>query len=133
MQKPGNCLALTKTSVKKRNFFVKYLASSLVELCSRNFDGYFSLREKCPNTELFLVRIFLYSDWIPRFTLQISVLIPNTGKYRPEITPYLDTFHKVHDFPKTWLQIDLLYVFIRGSQHVSLVLFLKGLILRNCL
>ena len=35
MQKPGNYLALTKTSVKKWNFFVKYLASSLVELCSR--------------------------------------------------------------------------------------------------
>ena len=26
------------------------------------------LREKCPNTELFLVRILLYSDWIRRFT-----------------------------------------------------------------
>ena len=28
----------------------------------------FTLRKKCPNTELFLVRIFLYSDWIRRFT-----------------------------------------------------------------
>ena len=28
----------------------------------------FTLREKCPNTEFFLVRIFLYSDWIQRFT-----------------------------------------------------------------
>ena len=27
-----------------------------------------SLREKCPNTEFFLVRIFLYSDWIRKFT-----------------------------------------------------------------
>ena len=27
-----------------------------------------TLREKCPNTEFFLVRIFLYSDWIRRFT-----------------------------------------------------------------
>ena len=36
-----------------------------------------SLRKKCPNTELFLVRIFLYSYWIRRFTL------------------YLDTFHAV--------------------------------------
>ena len=26
------------------------------------------LREKCPNTELFQVRIFLFSDWIRRFT-----------------------------------------------------------------
>ena len=24
----------------------------------------FTLREKCPNTEFFLVRTFLYSDWI---------------------------------------------------------------------
>ena len=27
-----------------------------------------SLREKCPNTEFSLVRVFLYSDWIRRFT-----------------------------------------------------------------
>ena len=25
----------------------------------------------------------------------ISIFSPNTGKYRPEKTPYLDTFHKV--------------------------------------
>ena len=36
------------------------------------------LREKCPNTEFFLVCIFLHP-----------------GKYGPEKTPYLDTFHKV--------------------------------------
>ena len=41
-------------------------------------------REKCPNTEFFLVRIFLYSDWI----------------YRPEKTPYLDTFHAVCSYIK---------------------------------
>ena len=29
----------------------------------------FSLHEKCQNTELFLVRIFLHSDWIRRFIL----------------------------------------------------------------
>ena len=34
-----------------------------------------SLREKCPNPEFFLVRIFLYSD--------------------QKKTPYLDTFHAV--------------------------------------
>ena len=27
-------------------------------------DAFHPLREKCPNTELFLVRLFLYSDWI---------------------------------------------------------------------
>ena len=29
-----------------------------------------SLRENCPNKELFLVRIFLYSDWMRIFTPQ---------------------------------------------------------------
>ena len=48
-----------------------------------------TLCEKCLNTELFLVRIFLYSDWIQENTDL------NTGKYGPEITPYLDTFHAV--------------------------------------
>ena len=37
---------------------------------------YYVLREKCPNTELFLVRKYR-----------------NTGKYVPKITQYLDTFH----------------------------------------
>ena len=38
-----------------------------------------ALLEKCPNTEFFLVRIFLHSDRI-----------------RPDKTPYLDTFHAVN-------------------------------------
>ena len=42
-----------------------------------------------------LVRISLCSDWIRRFTRKFS---PNTGKYGPEITPYLDTFQAVIDF-----------------------------------
>ena len=49
-----------------------YLATILENLPDFNFDfSYsptFTLREMCPNTELFLVRIFLYSDWIRRFT-----------------------------------------------------------------
>ena len=34
---------------------------------------YVLLREKCPNTEFFLVRIFLYSGWIRRDTPYLSV------------------------------------------------------------
>ena len=49
------------------------------------------LREKCPNTEFFLVRIFPHSDWIRRDT----VFSPNVGKYGPQKTPYFDTFHAV--------------------------------------
>ena len=41
-----------------------------------------TLREKRPNTELFLVRILLYLDGIQENMDQ-------------EITPYLDTFHSV--------------------------------------
>ena len=47
----------------------------------------------CPNTEFFLVRIFPHSDWIRKDTSYLSVFSPNAGKYGPEKTPYLDTFH----------------------------------------
>ena len=40
-----------------------------------------TLREKCPITEIFLVRIF-----------RAFGLNTNAGKYGPEKTPYLDTF-----------------------------------------
>ena len=55
-----------------------------------------SLREKCPSTELFLVRIFPHSDWIRRDAKYRSVFSPNARKYGPEITPYLDIFRAVH-------------------------------------
>ena len=42
------------------------------------YGGLYSLRKKCPNTEPFLV-----------------VFCPNVGKYEPEKTSYLDTFHAV--------------------------------------
>ena len=57
-----------------------------------------TLREKCSNTEFFLVRIFPHSDWIRRDTSYLSVFSPNAVKYRPEKTPYSDTFHAV-SFP----------------------------------
>ena len=56
-----------------------------------------ALRQMCPNAELFLVGIFLYLDWIRRFTEYIPVFRPNTGKYGPEITAYLVTFCAVID------------------------------------
>ena len=41
------------------------------------------LRENCPNTKLFLVRIFPHLS---------RIFSPKVEKYGPEITPYLDTF-----------------------------------------
>ena len=44
---------------------------------AKNIEKNYSLREKCPNSEFFLVRIFLHLGWIRRDT------------------PYLDTFNAV--------------------------------------
>ena len=55
---------------------------------------------KVSKYEVFFGRIFLYSDWIRRFTQLIFVFSPNTGKYGPEITPYLGTFHAVRIYWK---------------------------------
>ena len=43
-----------------------------------------SLREKCPNTDFFLVRIFPCLDWIRTDTSYLSVFSPNARKYGPE-------------------------------------------------
>ena len=58
-------------------------------------DASLTLREKCLNRDFFLVRIFPYSDWIRRDTPYLCALSPNAGKYGPEKSPYLDTFHTV--------------------------------------
>ena len=44
---------------------------------------------------VFVVRIFPNSDWIRKDTPYLSIFNPNAGKYGPEKTPYLDTFHVV--------------------------------------
>ena len=53
------------------------------------------LREKCSNTEFYLVRIFPNSDGIPRDAEYFSVFSPKRGKYGPEKNLYLDTFYVV--------------------------------------
>ena len=53
-----------------------------------------ALCEKCPNTEL-LARIFLHSDWIWKATPYLSVFSLNKGKYGPEKSLYMGTFHAV--------------------------------------
>ena len=49
-----------------------------------DYNSLFEICEKCPNTEFFLVRIFL--------NLKIQ---ENIGEYRSEKTPYLDTSHAI--------------------------------------
>ena len=78
-----------------KNFILNIWVSCYPKKITSFFEPCHILREKCPNTEFFLVRIFPHSDWIRRDTPYLSVLSPNAGKYAPEKTPYLDTFHAV--------------------------------------
>ena len=84
-----------------KNFIRTSLAYVMHMLCFRKkhmrklniwhiSDVYFhlrkdSLREKCPKTEFFLVRIFPHSDWIRRdtpYTLYLSVFSPKKIRTR---------------------------------------------------
>ena len=81
-----------------------------------------SLREKCPNAEVFLVRIFPHLGWMRRDTSYLSIFSLNAGKYRPEKPPYLDTFHAV-----SIRQIELFMVKLRKftfNHHLFLYLTL---------
>lgn len=62
--------------------------------CIRKLDfiPLISLRERCPNSELFLVGISPYFNWIRRFTMQIYMFCPNAGKNVPRKTSTLGTF-----------------------------------------
>ena len=57
------------------NDCVSSFASAKIWLC--DWKNKLTLREKFPDTEFFLVRIFPHLDWIGRDT-------PNAGKYGPE-------------------------------------------------
>ena len=56
----------------------------------------FTTARKVSKCRVFLVHIFPHSDWIRRDTSYLSVFCSNAGKYGPEKTPYLDTFHTVY-------------------------------------
>ena len=63
--------------------------------CCESYPSSNPLCETCLNTEIFLVHIFSHWGWIRRDTKYLSVFSPNAGKYRPEKTSSLDTFHAV--------------------------------------
>ena len=75
------------------NFLFTFITHKIWEHLAGVFTV--SLREKCPNTEFFLVQILAHSDWIWRDSLNLFIFSPNAGKYGPEKTLYLDTFHAV--------------------------------------
>ena len=69
-----------------------------------------TLRKKFPNTEFFLVRIFLYSDWI------LTRKAPN-----------LDTFHAVRTPPNNCFWIfSFTWLFLPPSEPIFLNMFHHG-------
>ena len=77
----------------------------------------------------FLVRIFPHSDWIRRDKKYLSVFSLNTGKYRPEKTPYLDTFHAVNISRVSSLSYDInLYITERWKLFIFLLTFLESIL-----
>ena len=53
------------------------------------------MREKCPYTKFFLVRIFPLSDWIRRDAEYLPVFSPNAGNTDQEKLGIFDTFNAV--------------------------------------
>ena len=90
-KKPLGKYLLSFCRKNTREMNVEVLPVSLSLLLTLNSYLAITLRERCPSMEFFLVRIFSHSDRLRRFT----VFSPNTGKYRSEKTPYLDTFQAV--------------------------------------
>ena len=92
-----------------------------------------SLREKCPNTEFFLVPIFLYLDWI-RDSLRksrYSVRIQENADQKK--TPYLGTFYTLL-FLKTplkgcvWSLFDIDKLTDLNQSFIKFVLFNIGIL-----
>ena len=71
----ADCLIAT-CNISKNPVFPQVFLRHILRTVPKDFPSFSkffqltwtTLREKCPNTELFLVRIFLHSDWIRRFT-----------------------------------------------------------------
>ena len=68
------------------------------KLCGRESDNILSLKYTAWKVSKYGV---ISGPCFPAFRLNtsyLSVFSPNAGKYGPEITPYLDTFHAVSRF-----------------------------------
>ena len=120
------CKVATSSSV---NFFNSLNILDWVKTRNKIIKIKKTLSDKCPNTELFLVCIFPHSHWIRRDTY-LSVFSPNAGKYGPEITQYLNTFHavrvivKLHSNIWDWSRESIKSTIFFAVNHVSSARFL---------
>ena len=74
------------------SIFLMKIRCSIMESSSGIFHlrRNLALRQKCPNTGIFLVRNFPHSDWIRRDTEYLSVFNPNVGKYAVWVMMYFN-------------------------------------------
>ena len=74
-------------------FLEKYLTEHLLTVTCE------TIREKCPNTEFFLVRIFPHSDWIRRFTPYSVRMRENTTRKNS----VFEHFSRCENFIREWI------------------------------
>ena len=77
------------------------------------FIMYYSLLEKCPNTEFFLVLIFVCTDWIRK-------------------SPYLVRIQENTDQKKIRIWTLFMYYLLRGSWFVKIIKYFCPLVLSTC-
>ena len=74
-------------------FLEKYFTEHLLTVTCE------TIREKCPNTEFFLVRIFPHSDWIRRFTPYSVRMRENTTRKNS----VFEHFSRCENFIREWI------------------------------
>ena len=83
-------------------------------------------REKCPNTEFFLVRIFLYFDWIRRFTEEIIWIQTKCSKIQSRKNSVFGHFSRsVKDIPSHLINFSNSFLTMQLTCKFSI--FCKGL------
>ena len=76
--------------------------------------------------DLYFSSNVISGPYFPVFGLNkyLSVFIPNTGKYGPEITLYLDTFHAVDGKWSAYIHKNLYSKILQGHGKSILVLLI---------
>ena len=79
------------TLIFVKNYFFPKVWQARSKWASNSVHWISSLREKCPNTEFFLVRIFPHSDWMRR---ELFVFSPNAGEIRTRNKSVFERFSR---------------------------------------
>ena len=77
-----NCVKNNVTKLSTTSYVISKWRQNVIKMASKELPSIsLKLREKCPNTELFLIRIFPHSNWIRRDTLYFPAFGLNRERY----------------------------------------------------